>query len=95
MDIETHILAILNLNCPLDASHQVSAQCHLRFGRRCHLNNFKIVTIDGYNDAHPGHQNAMILLILNLHIAPTLPTKFQLNQTYDSEDVPNVKVNNR
>ena len=28
--------------CPLNASHQVSAQ---RFGRRCRLNNFKIATM--------------------------------------------------
>ena len=38
------ILAILNL-CHCDASHQVSAQSDLRFGRRCRLKNFKMATV--------------------------------------------------
>ena len=28
-----------------NASHQVSAQSDLRFGRRCHLNNFKMAAM--------------------------------------------------
>ena len=31
--------------CHYDASHQVLAQSNLRFGRRCHLKNFKMVSI--------------------------------------------------
>ena len=35
----------------------------------------------------------MILAILNLHVAPMPPTKFQLNPSYDSGgDVVNVKI---
>ena len=37
------ILAILNL-CVTDASHQVSAQSDLGFGRRCRLKTFKMAT---------------------------------------------------
>ena len=36
------ILAILNL---CDASHQVSAQSDLRFGRRCRLKKFKMAAM--------------------------------------------------
>ena len=38
------ILAILNL-CHCDASHQVLAESNLRFGRRCHLKNFKMASM--------------------------------------------------
>ena len=38
------ILAILNL-CHCDASHQVSAQSDLRFGKICRLKNFKMATM--------------------------------------------------
>ena len=31
--------------CPSDASHQVSAQSDLWFGRRCPLKNFKMAAI--------------------------------------------------
>ena len=31
--------------CCSDASHQVSAQLDLWFGKRCHLKNFKIATM--------------------------------------------------
>ena len=31
--------------CHCDASHQVLAQCYLRFGRRCCLKNFKMATV--------------------------------------------------
>ena len=31
--------------CHCDASHQVLAQCDLRFGRRCCLKNFKIAAM--------------------------------------------------
>ena len=36
------ILAILNLLCQCDASHQVLAQSDFRFERRCCLKNFKM-----------------------------------------------------
>ena len=38
------ILAILNL-CHCDASHQVSAQSDLGFGRKCRWKNFKMATV--------------------------------------------------
>ena len=31
--------------CHFDASHQVLAQCNLRFGRRCHLKDFKMAAM--------------------------------------------------
>ena len=31
--------------CQCDTSYQVLAQCNLRFGRRCHLKNFKIAAM--------------------------------------------------
>ena len=38
------------------------------------------------------YRKAMILAILNLHVAPMPSIKFQLNPTYDSgRDVQNVK----
>ena len=36
--------------CHSDASHQVSAQSDLRFGRRCHLKNFKMATVEAILD---------------------------------------------
>ena len=45
---------------------------------------------DGHHGGHLGYQNGKILAILNLHVA-TMPTKFQLNPTYGSGDVENVK----
>ena len=59
--------------CHCDASHQVSAQSDLQFGR-CRLKNFKMAAM--------GYQNRTILAILNLHVATMPPTKFQLNPTY-------------
>ena len=70
--------------CHCDASHQVSTQSDLRFARRCRLNNFQ----DG---GHLGYQNGTIVEILTLHVATISPTKFQLNPTYESEDVENLK----
>ena len=64
--------------CHCDASHQVSAQSVLRFGKRCRLKNF-------------GYLNRTILAILNLYVATMPPIKFQLNPTYGSGDVQNVK----
>ena len=40
---------------------------------------------------HLGYRNGTILAILNLHVATMPPTKFQLNPTYGSGDVGNVK----
>ena len=52
--------------CCSNASHQVSAQSNLQFGRRCHLKIFKKADMA----AHLGYQSWMILAILNLHVAP-------------------------
>ena len=38
-------LAILNLLCCSNVSHQVLAQSHLHFGRRCHLKYFKMAAM--------------------------------------------------
>ena len=47
---------------------------------------------DSHHGGHLGYQNGTILAILTLHVATMPPTKFQLNQTYESgEDVENVK----
>ena len=46
---------------------------------------------DGHHGGNLGDWNAMILGILNLHVAPIPPVKFQLNLTYDSGDVKTVK----
>ena len=40
---------------------------------------------------HLGYQNGTPLAILNLHVATMHPTKFQLNPSYGSGDVENVK----
>ena len=38
-----------------------------------------------FEEFHLGFRNGMILAILNLHVAKTMPpTKFQLNPTYGS-----------
>ena len=69
--------------CHCDASHQVSAQSDLRFGRRCQfgrrccLKNFKMA-------GHLGYRNGTILAILNLHVATMPSIKFHLNPTYHS-----------
>ena len=46
---------------------------------------------DGHHGAHLGHLKRAILAILNLHVATMPTTKFQLNPTYSSGDVKNVK----
>ena len=68
------ILAILNL-CHCDASHQVSAQSDLWFGRRCRLKIFKMASVAAILDIG----TETILAILNLYVAIMPPTKFQLN----------------
>ena len=76
------ILAILNLCCHCDASHQVSAQSDLGFGRRMSFEEFHMAILD----------IGTILAILNLHVATMPPIKFQLNPTHGSGgDVENVK----
>ena len=73
--------------CYCDASHQVSAQSDLAFGRSCHLKSFKMA-----HGGHLGYQNGTTLAILNLHVATMPPTNFQLNPTDGSGiDVENVK----
>ena len=70
--------------CNYDASHKVTAQCNLMFGRRCRLKNLlkncsvaisKMVAMD----------NRTILTILNLYVTRMPPIKFQLNLTYGFE----------
>ena len=53
--------------CHCDASHQVSAQSDLWFGRCC-LKNFKMAAMAkiSRNGGHLGYQNGTILAILNL-----------------------------
>ena len=71
--------------CHSDASHQVSAQSDLRFGRRCRLKNFKMAAILDI-------RTERFLAILNLHVATMPPTKFQVNPAYGSGgDVGKVK----
>ena len=70
------------LDIGTEAYHQVLAQYDLRFGRRCHLKNFKMP--DGHHGSHLGHWNGTILAILNLCLATMPPTMFQLNPTYGS-----------
>ena len=55
-----------------DASHQVSAQTDLKFGRKTGLKNFKRAL---------GYRNGTILAILNLYVTPMRPNKFGLNPT--------------
>ena len=62
--------------CHCDTSHQVLAQSYLRFGRRCRLKNFKMVTMAG----HLGYLNGTILVILNLCVTPMPP---QVSTQYD------------
>ena len=57
-----------------DASHKVSAQSDLWFGRSCHLKKFQ--------DGRPGYLNETILAILNLYVTVMPPIKFRLNPTY-------------
>ena len=60
--------------CCSNASHQVSAQSDLWFGRRC---GFKIKMA-----AHLGYPDRTILAILNLYVALMPSIKFRLNMTY-------------
>ena len=46
---------------------------------------------DDRHGGHLGYQSGTILAILNIHVALMLSSKFQLNPTYDSGDVENVK----
>ena len=40
---------------------------------------------DGHLCGHIGHLNRMILAVLNLHVAPMPPSKFQLELTHGLE----------
>ena len=65
-----------------DASLQVSAQSNLRFGRRCHLKNFKMAALAAI--LYIGTES---LAILNLYVALMPLIKFRLNLTYGLGDV--------
>ena len=63
--------------CLSNASHQVSA---------------KFDTEMSCEDVgYLGHRKRTVLAILNFHVAPMPPTKFQLSSTFDSGDVEYVK----
>ena len=42
---------------------------------------------DGHHSNYLGYCNPKLLAILNIHVAPMFPTKFQLNPTYNSGGV--------
>ena len=46
--------------------------------RRCRSYNFKLA------GGQLGYQNGTFLAILNVHVSPTIPTRFKLNPTYHS-----------
>ena len=77
MDIRTEQFLAIESLCHCDASHQVSAQSTLGFGRRCRLKNFKMAA----HDDHLGSRNGTILAILNLCVTVKPPIKFHLNLT--------------
>ena len=56
--------------CRFNASHQVSAQSDLRFGRRCSLTNFKMAAMAATLDI----ETERVLAILNLNVATMPPT---------------------
>ena len=58
--------------CHSDTSHQVWAESTLRFGRRCHLKNFKMAALAAIFNVGMEH----ILAVLNLHVSPMPPIKF-------------------
>ena len=62
--------------CHCDASHQVSAQSDLGFGKRCRSKNFNMAAVVAIFD------NGTILAILNLSVTVMPPIKFWLNPTY-------------
>ena len=76
LDIGAERFSNSESSCHPDASHQVSAQSDLLFGRRC-FEEFQ----DG---GHLGYWNRTVLAILNSHNIPMPPIKFKLNQTYRS-----------
>ena len=78
LDIGTNYFSSFESLCHCDASHQVSAQSDLGFGRRCRLKNFKMTAMEAILDI------GTIFAILNLHVGTMPPTKFQLNPTYGS-----------
>ena len=80
LDSETGRIEQFWIPYRLDTSHQISAQSDFPFGR-CRLKNFKMVAILDIDL----RQNT--LAILNLHVSPIPPTKFQLNLTFRSGDV--------
>ena len=80
------IFAILNLHVssvrpPSFGLHRLIVQDEMLF------ENFQ----DDRHGSDPGFRNKTILTMLNLYVAPMPPTKFQLNPTYESGDVKNVK----
>ena len=77
LDIGTERFKQFEYPCLPCASHQVTAKSDSHFGSRCYLK------ISRLNGGHLGYRNGAILAVLNLHVAPVPPTKFQLKPTYD------------
>ena len=72
LDIRTERFSNSESPCRPDASHQMSAQSDLLFGRRCSLKNFKMASI---------LEIGTILATLNFHNTPMPPFMLKLNQT--------------
>ena len=63
--------------CRPDTSHQVSAQSDFSLERRCRLKNFKMAAM-----GHLGYLNETTSAILNHHVVPIPPIRFQLNPIF-------------
>ena len=71
-----------NLAVPPNASHQVSALSDT-IQKQMSFQDFQA----GHNGSHLGHWSGTNLAILNLHVTPMPPTKFELNPTCSRADV--------
>ena len=76
--------------CCSNASHQVLAQSHLQFGRKCRLKYFTMTAIlwrpswiwEQNDFSYLGYLDGTILAILDLCVTVMLPIKFWLNPTF-------------
>ena len=76
LDIGTNNFSNSESLCCSDASQQVSAQSDIVWEEML-FEDFP----DSRHGSHLGYWNRMILAILNLHVAPMPPAKFELNLT--------------